>query len=69
MVPSSTPKDAVTRLSTEILRALQLAEVKDVVNKVGLNVAGLPAAEFDAFLRAELRSNEKIARAVKLRLD
>lgn len=69
VVPSSTPKDAVTRLSTEILRALQLAEVKDVVNKVGLNVAGLPAAEFDAFLRAELRSNEKIARAVKLRLD
>ncbi len=69
VVPSSTPKDAVNRLSTEILRALQLAEVKDVVNKVGLNVAGLPAAEFDAFLRAELRSNEKIARAVKLRLD
>ena len=69
VVPASTPKDAVTRLSTEILRALQLAEVKDVVNKVGLNVAGLPAAEFDAFLRAELRSNEKIARAVKLRLD
>ena len=69
VVPAATPKDAVTRLSTEILRALQLAEVKDVVNKVGLNVAGLPAAEFDAFLRAELRSNEKIARAVKLRLD
>ena len=69
VVPAATPKDVVNRLSTEILRALQLPEVKDVVNKVGLNVAGLPAAEFDAFLRAELRSNEKIARAVNLRLD
>jgi tripartite-type tricarboxylate transporter receptor subunit TctC len=66
---AATPKDAINRLSTEILRALQLAEVKDVINKVGLNAAGLPAAEFDTFLRTELRNNEKIAREVKLRLD
>jgi len=69
VVPAATPKEAVNRLSAEILRALQLPEVKDVVNKVGLNVAGLPAAEFDAFLRVELRNNEKIARAVSLRID
>ncbi len=66
---AATPKDAINRLSTEILRALQLAEVKDVINKVGLNAAGLPAAEFDTFLRTEVRNNEKIAREVKLRLD
>ena len=69
VVPAATPKEAVNRLSAEILRALQLPEVKDVVNKVGLNVAGLPAVEFDAFLRAEMQSNEKIARAVNLRID
>jgi tripartite-type tricarboxylate transporter receptor subunit TctC len=69
VVPAATPKDVVGRLSTEILRALQLPEVKDIVNKVGLDAAGLAAAEFDAFLRNELRSNEKIAREVKLRLD
>ena len=69
VVPAATPKDVVGRLSTEILRALQLPEVKDVVNKVGLDAAGLAAAEFDAFLRNELRNNEKIAREVKLRLD
>jgi tripartite-type tricarboxylate transporter receptor subunit TctC len=69
VVSAATPKDAVNRLSTEILRALQLAEVKDVVTKVGLDVAGLAATEFDTFLRNETRSNEKIARAVKLRLD
>jgi tripartite-type tricarboxylate transporter receptor subunit TctC len=69
VVPAATPKDVVGRLSTEILRALQLPEVKDIVNKVGLDAAGLAAAEFDAFLRNELRNNEKIAREVKLRLD
>ncbi len=69
VVPTATPKEAVNRLSAEILRALQLPEVKDIITKIGMNAAGLPATEFDAFLRAELRSNEKIARAVNLRID
>jgi hypothetical protein len=43
--------------------------VKDIISKIGMNSAGLPAAEFDVFLRAELGSNEKIARAVNLRID
>jgi tripartite-type tricarboxylate transporter receptor subunit TctC len=69
VVPAATPKEAVNRLSTEILRALQLPEVKDVITKVGLNPAGLAAGEFDAFLRAELQRNEKIAREVGLKID
>lgn len=69
VVASATPKDAVSRLSAEILRALQLPEVKDVIAKGGLNVAALGAGEFDAFLRAEMQRNEKIARAVNLRID
>lgn len=69
VVPAATPKEAVNRLSTEILRALQLPEVKDVITKVGLNPAGLAAGEFDAFLRAELQRNEKIARDVGLKID
>ena len=69
VVPAATPKEAVNRLSTEILRALQLPEVKDVITKVGLTPAGLGATEFDAFLRSEMQRNEKIARAVGLKID
>jgi tripartite-type tricarboxylate transporter receptor subunit TctC len=69
VVPGATPKEAVNRLSAEILQALQLPEVKDVIAKGGLNPAPLGAAEFDAFLRAEMQRNEKIARAVNLRID
>ena len=69
VVPGATPKEAVNRLSAEILRALQLPEVKDVIAKGGLNPAPLGAAEFEAFLRAEMRRNEKIARSVNLRID
>ena len=69
VVPGATPKEAVNRLSAEILRALQLPEVKDVIAKGGLNPASLGAAEFEVFLRAEMQRNEKIARAVNLRID
>ena len=69
VVPGATPKEAINRLSVEILRALQLPEVRDVITKGGLNPAPLGAAEFDAFLRAEMQRNEKIARAVNLRID
>jgi tripartite-type tricarboxylate transporter receptor subunit TctC len=69
VVPGATPKEAVNRLSAEILRALQLPEVKDVIAKGGLNPAPLGAGDFDAFLRAETQRNEKIARAVNLRID
>ena len=69
VVPSGTPKDAIAKLSTEILRALQLPEVKDIIAKVGLNAAGMGAPEFDTFLRTELRNNERVARTVGLRID
>ena len=69
VVPGATPKEAVNRLSAEILRALQLPEVKDVIAKGGLNPAPLGASEFESFLRAEMQRNEKVARAVNLRID
>lgn len=69
VVPAATPKEAVNRLSSEILRALQLPEVKDVITRVGLTPAGLAAGEFETFLRGELQRNEKIARAVGLKID
>src|SRR6185295_7107792 len=69
VVHSGAPKEAVSRLSSEILRALQLPEVKDVIARVGLSAAPLAAGEFDAFLRSEMRSNEKVARAVNLKID
>jgi tripartite-type tricarboxylate transporter receptor subunit TctC len=69
VAPAASPREAVDRLSAEILRALQLPEVRDVIAKGGLTPAPLAAAEFDAFLRAEMQRNEKIARAVNLKID
>ena len=69
VVPAGTPKEAINRLNAEIVRALQLPEVKDVLGRVGLSAAGMSPGEFDAFIRAELRRNEKVAREANLRID
>ena len=55
VVPSAMPREAVTRLSTEILRALQLPEVVDVISKGGLNVP--PSAPPSSTLSSAPRCN------------
>lgn len=69
VVPAATPKEAVNRLSAEILSALLLPEVKDVLTRIGLSAAGMNVGEFDQRIRSEMRRNEKIAGAVNLKID
>ncbi len=69
VAPAATPRGAINRLSADIMRALQLPEVRDGLSKLGLSAAGQSPAEFDAFIRSELRRNEKVAREAKLRID
>ena len=51
------------------MRALQLPDVRNGLSKLGLSAAGSSVEEFDAFIRSELRRNEKVARASNLRID
>jgi tripartite-type tricarboxylate transporter receptor subunit TctC len=69
VVPAATPREAINRLNAEIVRALQLPDVRNGLGKLGLSAAGTSVEEFDAFIRSELRRNEKVARASNLRID
>ena len=69
VVPAATPREAVNRLNADIVRALQLPEVRDALARLGLSAAGMSPGEFDAFIRAELRRNEKLAKEANLRID
>ena len=69
MAPAATPREAINRLNADIVRALQLPEVRIGLGKLGLSAAGSSAEEFDAFIRSELRRNEKVARASNLKVD
>ena len=49
--PAATPKAALERLSTEIMRAVQLPEVKDGMLRDGFAVAPMGSAEYEVFLQ------------------
>lgn len=69
VAPAATPRQAINRLNADIVRALQLPDVRNNLFKLGLSAAGTSAEEFDAFIRSELLRNEKVARASNLRID
>jgi tripartite-type tricarboxylate transporter receptor subunit TctC len=60
--PTKTPKEAVARLSAELLEALEDAGVREKLSALGAVVDPLGADSFDAFFRAEI---EKWAQVVK----
>jgi tripartite-type tricarboxylate transporter receptor subunit TctC len=43
--------------------------VRDALDRKGLSVATMSPAEFDAFIRAEIRSNGRIIREIKLKVE
>lgn len=65
----ATPREAVNRLSAEIVRGLEQQEMKDAFDKLGLNPAPLNPERFEAFIRAEIQQNEKIARQADIRIE
>jgi tripartite-type tricarboxylate transporter receptor subunit TctC len=69
VVRAGVPRAAVEKLSTEIGRALQSAEVKDVLTRQGMNVGNMTPADFDDYLRREMNRNERILRKLNLTLD
>ena len=60
--PAGVPKDIVSKVNTEVVRILHLADVKEKLAQQGAEPGAMSAAEFDAFLRTE---TVKWAKAVK----
>ena len=69
MARSAAPKHAIERLSADIARSLQAPEVRDGLGRLGLSVAAMGPAEFDAFVRTEIQNNGKIIKALNLRAE
>jgi tripartite-type tricarboxylate transporter receptor subunit TctC len=69
MVRAGSPRPAVEKLSAEIGRALQSAEVKDVLTRQGMNIGNMTPPEFDAYIRNEMNRNERILKKLGLTLD
>lgn len=66
---SAIPQDIIDRLGVEIVRALNLSEVKSSLFKQGIEAAPLGPAEFDALIRAEIPRIRKIVMEAGIKLD
>jgi len=53
LVPGRTPPDVVARLSTELAKVFQAAEVKDELGKRAIQTVGNAPSEFGRFMQAE----------------
>ncbi len=67
--PAATPKTALDRLSTEMMRVVQLPEVKDGMLRDGFVVAPLGPTEYDVFMRDKIQQIQKIAKAANIKLE
>jgi tripartite-type tricarboxylate transporter receptor subunit TctC len=62
LAPAKTPTDIVGKLNAEVLRALQSAEVKERLAKLGTEAMSMSPSESDAFIRREYQVLGKIMR-------
>jgi tripartite-type tricarboxylate transporter receptor subunit TctC len=62
LAPAKTPSGIVGQINAEVLRALQSADVKDRLAKLGTEPMSMSPAESDAFIRREYHDLGKVMR-------
>jgi tripartite-type tricarboxylate transporter receptor subunit TctC len=65
-VPAKTPREIVDRLQAEVVKALATPEVKERFVALGADAWTLKPAEFDAYVREEIKSNAALVKAAGL---
>ena len=68
-VPAATPRDIVARYNTEIVKVLQLPEVRSKLVDLGLQPVGNSVEEFARISRSEYDKWSRIAKANNIRID
>jgi tripartite-type tricarboxylate transporter receptor subunit TctC len=60
LVPAGTPKPIVDLLQAEIARIVRLPDVSDKMLAIGIEPGGMPAAEFAAYIKADIAKWKKV---------
>lgn len=69
VVPSGTPRNVVHKLSADLTKAVQSAEIKARMADIGLTPEGGSAEDFDKFIRAEIAKWAKVVKASGAKAD
>ena len=68
-VPSKTPRDVVSRLHAETVKALQSPEVKERYARLGAELQISSPEEFDAYIRDEIAANALLVKAAGIKVQ
>lgn len=69
LAPARTPRQIVAKLSTEIVRILNLADVRAKLLQEGVDPEGTTPQEFSAFIRGEVEKWPRLVKAAGARID
>lgn len=69
LVPAKTPRDIVNRLNQEILKVLSTPEVRDRLEKIGLEPVTMTPEDFDALIQRELSENAQLVKAAGIKIQ
>jgi tripartite-type tricarboxylate transporter receptor subunit TctC len=68
-VPKGTPKEITDRLYAEVVKILQMPDIKALWDTQGAVAPAIPPAEFARFQRAEIERWGKVVRDAKIKID
>jgi tripartite-type tricarboxylate transporter receptor subunit TctC len=69
LAPAGTPRAVVTTLNTTIVKSLNAADTRERLATEGAEVAGNTPAEFDAFLKREVKKWTGVIRTAGIRVE
>jgi tripartite-type tricarboxylate transporter receptor subunit TctC len=69
VAPAKTPRDIVTRLNQEMIKALALPDVKERLASLGADIVASSPEQTASFFKAELVKYTKVAEAANIRAE
>ena len=69
MAPGGTPREIVQKLNADINKAMQVPEVRSRLEAVGTQLNEQSAAQFEAFMKAEVAKYAKLIKDAKIRIE
>jgi tripartite-type tricarboxylate transporter receptor subunit TctC len=64
-----TPQPIIDRMYAEVAKVLQMPDIKDIWATQGATLGGMPPAEFDKFMRAEIAKWNKVVKDAGIKID
>jgi tripartite-type tricarboxylate transporter receptor subunit TctC len=69
MAPAGTPPAIINKLHAEFARILKLPDIQERMEALGSTIVGSGPAEFSAFLQAEIRKWDGVAKKAAIRIE